>query len=118
MQAQNRPPVGDTHKIKAYLIKQASLRCEGCGYQFKGHPQRLARENGQVELDHKVPLQRGGRNEWTNYQVLCLPCHDGKTNDHGRCGPVMNMTDREWRQAGRPQDWQRKKSIMRSRSAR
>jgi 5-methylcytosine-specific restriction protein A len=31
------------------------------------------------EVDHIKPLWRGGRNEWANYQGLCVPCHLEKT---------------------------------------
>lgn len=32
-----------------------------------------------AELDHIVPLWAGGRNEWSNYQSLCIPCHMAKS---------------------------------------
>jgi 5-methylcytosine-specific restriction endonuclease McrA len=32
-------------------------------------------------LDHKVPLHKGGEDEDHNCQVLCIPCHDQKTDD-------------------------------------
>ena len=113
----DRLPVGISHQIKARLIRQSGRRCGGCGFQFKGHPQALARDQGAMELDHKVPLERNGTNRTENLQVLCLPCHDGKTNPDGICGPARNMTDAEWRAAGKPQDWTRKRRLITSRSS-
>ena len=71
------------------------------------------RGQGAVELDHRVPLKRKGTNDMSNLQVLCLPCHDGKTNENGESGPIRNMNDSEWREAGKPQDWGRKKRLLR-----
>ena len=31
------------------------------------------------DLDHRIPLSRGGTNDDENMQVLCSWCHDGKT---------------------------------------
>lgn len=31
------------------------------------------------ELDHIVPLFKGGQDDETNLQGLCKPCHDAKT---------------------------------------
>lgn len=106
-----RLPVDKSHNIKAKLIRQAKNQCQGCGYQFHRnlHPHQLARQLGAFELDHKVPLDRGGGNEESNLQVLCLPCHDGKSKG--------NLTDAEWRAEGKPQDWARKREIMQRRDS-
>ncbi len=86
----------------------------GCNYQFpkRLHPHMLARDQGALELDHKTPLERGGNNVLSNLQVLCLLCHDGKTNEAGSHGLRHNMTDAEWRAAKMPQDWTRKRRLM------
>ena len=114
MRRRNRLPQAETHSIKASLILQSGKKCQGCGYPFprRLNEHQLARENGAFELDHKIPLDRGGSNERSNLQVLCLPCHDGKTNEGGKGGNRPNMTDAEWRAAGKPQDWARKKGLM------
>ena len=31
------------------------------------------------ELDHIVPLHKGGSNDQDNLQALCVPCHRAKT---------------------------------------
>lgn len=99
-----------SHMLKSRLIRRSGRRCEGCAYQHRsGHPHQLAGQNGAFELDHKVPLARCGSNKYANLQVLCLPCHDGKTNNG-------NLTDKEWRRLGRPQDWTRKCAILHGRA--
>ena len=72
---QTRLPIGATHRIKARLIRSAGKRCEGCGHPFQKnvHEHQLARDSGAFELDHKVPVSRGGSNSEPNLQVLCLP---------------------------------------------
>lgn len=37
-----------------------------------------------TEVDHIMPLKRGGTNEETNLQGLCKPCHSRKTRLQGR----------------------------------
>ena len=110
-----RMPVGKTHAIKARLIRESGKRCQGCGYQFPHHlnEHQLARDKGAFELDHKVPLARGGTGDVSNLWVLCLPCHDGKTNSAGEIGFPRNMNVDEWRSAGSPQNWERKRKLMR-----
>lgn len=36
--------------------------------------------------DHIVPLSQGGSNERSNFQGLCIPCHDLKTAEEARVG--------------------------------
>lgn len=112
MKYYGRMPLSESRRRKVRLIRASGKRCQGCEYPFKGHPEQLARVDGSIELDHKVPLVRGGTDAEPNLQVLCLPCHDGKTNQDGRWGLRRNMTDAEWRAAGRPQDWERKRRLM------
>ena len=35
---------------------------------------------GRLELDHVVPLNRGGSNDRSNLQILCTACHAAKTD--------------------------------------
>jgi 5-methylcytosine-specific restriction enzyme A len=36
------------------------------------------------ELDHIIPLSKGGDDGWGNLQGLCKPCHVEKTSREGR----------------------------------
>lgn len=57
-------------KIRNAYI-QAHPLCEHC------------QENGRVtpaqEVDHIIPLERGGTHTEANLQALCKPCHSSKT---------------------------------------
>lgn len=46
---------------------------------------RKGRYVAAVEVDHVVPLFKGGADDDSNRQGLCIPCHKAKTNvDLGR----------------------------------
>jgi 5-methylcytosine-specific restriction endonuclease McrA len=54
-----------------------------------GHCQKCTRKiphSDDWDLDHIIPLSRGGTNDDHNMQVLCSWCHDDKT--HGTDGDV------------------------------
>jgi hypothetical protein len=51
---------------KEFLIEVLGGKCVECGFEV------------QLEIDHKVPLKFGGRDELANLQVLCLKCHKNK----------------------------------------
>jgi 5-methylcytosine-specific restriction protein A len=51
----------------AIQYKRINLRCENCGHV------------GVLETDHIVPLHKGGKDEWSNLQALCVSCHRAKT---------------------------------------
>ncbi|WP_367278201.1 HNH endonuclease [uncultured Alsobacter sp.] len=53
------------------LFLEAKGHCQGCGWQL--------RPGTRWEVDHIIPLGLGGRDEACNLQVLCEPCHSGKT---------------------------------------
>lgn len=57
-------------EIKEKLIKRRGHKCEICGCI-----------PGYLELDHIVPLWKGGTNEYKNLQLLCHECHRQKTKD-------------------------------------
>lgn len=69
-------------KIRNAYIQAHSL-CEHC------------QENGRVtpaqEVDHIIPLDKGGTHDEANLQALCKPCHSSKTA----------REDDRWRQATR-----------------
>lgn len=58
-------PVRNWRRQKHY--RQVNLTCANCGCV------------GPLETDHVVPLHRGGKDEWSNLQSLCVPCHTAKT---------------------------------------
>lgn len=82
--------------IRKDLIREAGGKCQGCGERFstKLNETQLAL-HGELAIDFKVPLKRGGTVELKNAQVLCWPCFHGKNR--------TNLTNAEWRALGRPQ---------------
>lgn len=41
----------------------------------------FGRTSEAVELDHVVPLAKGGTDDESNLQGLCVACHKAKTNE-------------------------------------
>jgi 5-methylcytosine-specific restriction protein A len=60
---------------RAEVIRQAGGRCRKCG-----------RPANPGQVDHVVNVARGGRNEMSNYQLLCVPCHTTKTQAEAKEG--------------------------------
>ena len=55
--------------LKRQLMKRQDNTCVYCGYR------RTART---LDIDHMVPVVRGGSNETDNLQVICRPCNQRK----------------------------------------
>jgi 5-methylcytosine-specific restriction protein A len=56
------------------------------GMWFAQHPlcvlcERQGRVERAMELDHVVPLFKGGLDEPQNWQGLCVKCHEAKTRE-------------------------------------
>jgi RNA-directed DNA polymerase len=62
------------------LIKMQKGRCKHCGQYFK--PDDL------VEIDHVIPRNQGGKDEYKNLQLLHRHCHDEKTQLDRESFPV------------------------------
>lgn len=56
---------------KAKLLKQQKGKCKWCNLTF--------REEDILEEDHILAIAIGGKNEWSNFQLLHGHCHDEKT---------------------------------------
>lgn len=52
-----------------YLGTNQIWRCNGC-FAFIGR---------DSQVDHVIPLSRGGSDDWCNKQILCAGCHSDKT---------------------------------------
>lgn len=62
-------------KQTALLLKKQKGKCLGCGLLFK---------DGDIwAVDHKTPTSCGGKDEWSNYQLLHKHCHDQKSARDG-----------------------------------
>lgn len=63
-----------TPRMKREVAARAGWKCERCGEVVSAN----------FEIDHKVPIFRGGDNSTANLQCLCPDCHRTKTEDDRR----------------------------------
>ncbi len=61
----------ELNKRVATLLKRQKGKCQHCGLIF--------RDSDKWEVDHIIPLSRGGKDRWDNIQLLHGHCHDEKT---------------------------------------
>lgn len=59
-----------THRVSK-LLKWQKGKCTHCGLFF--------RDGDVMEIDHKIPRTKGGKDEYRNLQLLHRHCHDVKT---------------------------------------
>jgi RNA-directed DNA polymerase len=60
------------------LLKKQKGKCTHCGMFF--------REDDVMEVDHIIPISKGGKDEYKNLQLLHRHCHDIKTANDGNPG--------------------------------
>ncbi|MBP5977915.1 group II intron reverse transcriptase/maturase [Brasilonema sp. CT11] len=68
-------------KRVATLLKQQKGKCAHCGLYFLSED--------VLEIDHKIPLSIGGKDEYKNLQLLHRHCHDIKTAENGSVGGMQ-----------------------------
>ena len=61
--------------LVAKLLKEQKGKCEHCGLTFK--------DGDKWEVDHILPKSMGGKDKFTNLQLLHKHCHDEKTARDG-----------------------------------
>lgn len=59
-------------KMRTAVLKRDGHRCVKCGANAR------AETSTRLEVDHIVPLARGGSSEFSNLQTLCFACNQGK----------------------------------------
>ncbi len=64
-----------TPKIKLQVFAKDNYTCQSCGRSPITHHVL------SLEVDHTQPFSRGGADDLSNYQTLCLECNRGKGND-------------------------------------
>jgi len=70
------------NRLRTWLnSRREHHRCNAC--QFLTHPRKL-------QVDHRVPLADGGRDEVENLQVLCVDCHKEKTKREAQARYAKN----------------------------
>jgi RNA-directed DNA polymerase len=60
------------------LLKKQKGKCTHCGLFF--------RENDVMEVDHRIPKSKGGKDSYDNLELLHRHCHDTKTANDGSLG--------------------------------
>jgi len=55
------------------IMKRDGFRCQLCG--------ATAKHRARLEVDHKIPLAKGGSNDQSNLWTLCFPCNRGKRDN-------------------------------------
>lgn len=74
--------------VRYNVLKRAKHRCELCG----GHEDRVA-----LHVDHIIPRSKGGADDISNFQALCMTCNTNKrdTDDTDFRGVLDSYSDRE-----------------------
>ena len=74
--------------VRYNVLKRAKHRCELCG----GHEDQVA-----LHVDHIIPRSKGGSDDISNFQALCVTCNTNKrdTDDTDFRGVLDSYSDRE-----------------------
>lgn len=67
-----RTPV--SKRLRFFVLRRDGYRCQLCG---------LTQHDGvKLEVDHKIPVARGGQTTPENLWTLCHPCNNGKSDSN------------------------------------
>jgi 5-methylcytosine-specific restriction endonuclease McrA len=66
---QKNPRIRIPLEVRKYVYQRDNYRCQGCC--------ETANET-HLTIDHIIPLARGGTNDISNLQTLCLKCNQQK----------------------------------------
>jgi len=58
--------------VRFQILKRDNYACQMCG--------ATAADGAKLEIDHIVPVSKGGQNDEDNLQVLCRDCNIGKSD--------------------------------------
>lgn len=67
-----RDPRNIRKGVRFDVMKRDGYRCQLCGAS--------AKDGVRLEIDHKVPVAKGGTADPSNLWVLCRPCNAGKSD--------------------------------------
>lgn len=65
--AQLAPATGAAAQLRAQVKQAGGGTCANCSTWTT------------VQVDHRLPLADGGSDDWSNVQLLCVPCHAAKS---------------------------------------
>ncbi len=63
-----------TSKLRIHIKERDNYTCQTCGNSTNNEPNLL------LEIDHKIPVSRGGLTEESNLQTLCWRCNRSKSS--------------------------------------
>ena len=63
-----------TAQLRSSIKKRDNYACQQCAVSVVAEPHLL------LEVDHKIPVSRGGLSTWENLQTLCWRCNRTKSN--------------------------------------
>ena len=58
--------------VRHEVFRNAENRCQQCG--------KSAADGVKLEVDHIMPVSRGGSDDISNLQLLCFECNRGKSD--------------------------------------
>ena len=67
-----RGPQLTTRELRTQLMQLEGMKCQGCGW--------VPHHEDYLEVDHRVPKSREGRDDIRNRVLLCSPCNGAKSN--------------------------------------
>ena len=79
-----------SNKLRFAIYSRDGYRCVKCG-----------RKNGDLEIDHIIPVSKGGKTEYSNLQTLCKRCNMEKSNMI-EAGTMSSRTGRYCKVCGAP----------------
>ena len=61
-----------SESLRYDILKRDKYRCQICGIS--------AKDGAKLQVDHIIPISKGGKTEKSNLQTLCSRCNIGKSN--------------------------------------
>jgi len=61
-----------SNSLRMRVLQRDKYRCQICGKTSK---------NTELQIDHIIPISKGGSNKFDNLRVLCMKCNTGRNNE-------------------------------------
>ena len=57
--------------VRKYVFERDNYQCQSCG---------ISNKEARLQIDHIIPLAKGGSNDMSNLQTLCSDCNQQKSD--------------------------------------